>query len=46
MTLAPEPGSPTPPIEISGGAADATGHLTAPVVLLDDAFLNLSLIHI
>ncbi|MCU1357282.1 MAG: FAD/FMN-dependent dehydrogenase [Acidimicrobiales bacterium] len=35
----PQPGSPTPPIEISGGAAGATGHLSAPVVLLDDTFL-------
>ena len=34
MTLAPAPGSPTPPIEISGGAAEATGRLAAPVVLL------------
>jgi alkyldihydroxyacetonephosphate synthase len=40
MTLAPAPGSPTPPIEIAGGAAEATGRLTAPVVLLDDEFLG------
>lgn len=41
MTLAPASGSPTPPIEISGGAAEATGRLAAPVVLLDDEFLEL-----
>ena len=41
MTLAPAPGSPTPPIEISGGAAEATGRLAAPVVLLDDELLEL-----
>jgi alkyldihydroxyacetonephosphate synthase len=39
MDLEPAPGSPTPPIEISGGAAQATGRLTAPVVLLDDGLL-------
>ncbi len=39
MSPAPNSGSPTPPIEISGGAASATGRLAAPVVLLDDAFL-------
>jgi alkyldihydroxyacetonephosphate synthase len=39
MSPAPNSGSPTPPIEISGGAASATGRLTAPVVLLDDSFL-------
>jgi alkyldihydroxyacetonephosphate synthase len=39
MSPAPNSGSPTPPIEISGGAAQATGRLSAPVVLLDDAFL-------
>ena len=37
--LLPPPGAPTPPIEIAGGAADATGRLTAPVVLLGDGFL-------
>lgn len=37
--LLPPPGSPTPPIEIHGGGADATGRLAAPVVLLDDRFL-------
>src|SRR3954454_24198873 len=37
--LKPGAGSPTPPIEITGGAAEATGRLGAPVVLLDDAFL-------
>src|SRR4051812_16567065 len=37
--LKPGAGSPTPPIEITGGAAEATGRLVAPVVLLDDAFL-------
>src|SRR6478735_8366553 len=40
MSPAPNVGSPTPPIEIAGGAAEATGRLTAPVVLLDDAFLS------
>src|SRR6478752_5783060 len=40
MSPAPNSGSPTPPIEIAGGAAEATGRLTAPVVLLDDAFLG------
>lgn len=39
MSPATNSGSPTPPIEISGGAAEATGRLAAPVVLLDDAFL-------
>lgn len=39
MTLEANSGSPTPPIEIAGGAAAATGRLTAPVVLLDDDFL-------
>ena len=38
--LRPQPGHPTPPIEITGGAAEATGHLPAPVVLLDDDFLS------
>src|SRR3954469_14880954 len=37
--LKPGAGSPTPPIEITGGAADATGRVAAPVVLLDDDFL-------
>lgn len=40
MSPAPNSGSPTPPIEISGGGAAATGRLGAPVVLLDDAFLG------
>lgn len=39
MSPAPNSGSPTPPIDIAGGAAAATGRLTAPVVLLDDAVL-------
>jgi alkyldihydroxyacetonephosphate synthase len=39
MSPAPAPGTPTPPIEISGGADQATGRLTAPVVLLDDDLL-------
>ena len=39
MSPAPNSGSPTPPIEIAGGASAATGRLTAPVVLLDDDFL-------
>lgn len=39
MTLEPQPGAPTPPIEIAGGAEAAAGHLTAPLVLFDDAFL-------
>jgi alkyldihydroxyacetonephosphate synthase len=38
--LQPGPAAPTPPIEIAGGAATATGRLAAPVVLLDDAFLH------
>lgn len=38
--LSPAPGSPTPPIEIAGGAGAATGRLAAPVVLLDDHFLR------
>lgn len=40
MSPATNSGSPTPPIEIAGGASAATGRLTAPVVLLDDAFLG------
>ncbi len=40
MSPAPNSGSPTPPIEIAGGAAGATGRLAAPVVLLDDPFLG------
>ncbi len=40
MTSAtPAPGSPTPPIALAGEASAATAHLTAPIVLLDDAFL-------
>ena len=39
MSPPPNSGSPTPPIAIEGGAAAATGRLSAPVVLLDDAFL-------
>ena len=39
-TGTPSPGSPKPPIPLSGSAADATGHLTAPHVLLDDNFLE------
>lgn len=39
MSPATNVGSPTPPIDIAGGAAEATGRLTAPVVLLDDGFL-------
>ncbi len=39
MSPATNSGSPTPPIEISGGAAAATARLAAPVVLLDDEFL-------
>lgn len=39
MSPAPNSGSPTPPIEIAGGAALASARLTAPVVLLDDEFL-------
>jgi alkyldihydroxyacetonephosphate synthase len=35
----PAPGAPTPPIDLAGGGADASGHLTAPVVLLDDLVL-------
>lgn len=40
MSPAPDPGSPTAPIEIRGGAAAATGRLTAPVLLLDDEVLG------
>lgn len=36
----PRPGTPTPPIELAGAAAEATGRLTAPIVLLDDDFLD------
>jgi len=36
----PTPGSPTPPIAIAGDAVSATAHLTAPIVLLDDSFLE------
>ncbi|QXC62340.1 FAD-binding oxidoreductase [Aquihabitans sp. G128] len=35
----PPPGAPTPPIAIAGDPAGATGHLTAPIVLLGDDFL-------
>ncbi|MCB0977541.1 MAG: FAD-binding oxidoreductase [Acidimicrobiales bacterium] len=34
------PGSPTPPIALTGGGATATGRLAAPLVLLDDDFLS------
>ncbi|HEX2576820.1 MAG TPA: FAD-binding oxidoreductase [Aquihabitans sp.] len=41
MTSAsPAPGAPTPPIAIAGEAAAATAHLRAPLVLLDDGFLE------
>lgn len=40
MSLEPGPGSVTPPIAIAGDPGLATGHLTAPLVLLDDAFLD------
>jgi alkyldihydroxyacetonephosphate synthase len=40
MSIEPSSGAPTAPIEISGGAAEATGRLTAPVVLLDDDLLG------
>jgi alkyldihydroxyacetonephosphate synthase len=33
------PGTPTPPIDLTGGGAAASGRLTAPLVLLDDDFL-------
>ncbi len=36
----PRPGTPTPPIELAGPAAEATARLTAPIVLLDDDFLD------
>ena len=39
-SVTPTPGAPTPPIAIAGAASAATGHLTAPLVLLDDAFLT------
>jgi alkyldihydroxyacetonephosphate synthase len=35
----PGPGAPTPPIEIAGGAAGATGHLDARRVEVDDELL-------
>ncbi len=38
-SVTPPPASPTPPIAIAGDASEATGHLTAPIVLLDDDFL-------
>lgn len=38
-TLRPAPGTPAPPIEITGGASGATARLGAPVVTLTDAFL-------
>ncbi|MCU1499569.1 MAG: FAD/FMN-dependent dehydrogenase [Acidimicrobiales bacterium] len=40
VTSTPPPGSPTPPIAIAGDPAEATGRLTAPLVLLDDDFLG------
>ena len=40
MNLAPGPGSPTPPIALSGEPASVSGRLTAPLVLLDDQFLS------
>ncbi len=40
MSLAPEPGRPTPPIAIAGDPADATARLPGSIVLLDDAFLS------
>ena len=40
MNLAPEPGSPTAPIALSGELTSVSGHLTAPLVLLDDQFLS------
>lgn len=40
MTLQPAPGSPTPPIALSGEPGSTTGRLKAPIVLLDDAFLE------
>ncbi|CAN5851644.1 FAD-binding oxidoreductase [soil metagenome] len=41
MTAAtPASGSPTAPIAIAGEASSATGHLSAPLVLLDDHFLE------
>jgi alkyldihydroxyacetonephosphate synthase len=36
----PPPGAPTPPIAIEGDASSATGRLSAPLVLLDDGFLE------
>jgi alkyldihydroxyacetonephosphate synthase len=38
--VAPTPGRPTPPIELAGSAAEATGRMTAPIVLLGDEFLG------
>ena len=40
MTLQPPPGSPTPPIALSGDPGAVTGRLTAPIVLMDNAFLE------
>ena len=35
----PLPGAPTPPIELAGGAAGASAHLTTPVVPLPNGFV-------
>lgn len=40
MSNQPGPGSVTPPIAIAGDPREATGRLTAPLVLLDDPFLE------
>lgn len=40
MSLEPKPGTPTAPIAISADPGEAAGRLTAPIVLLDDSFLE------
>ena len=40
MTSKPPPGAPTAPIEIAGGAASATGHLSATRVEVPDAVIT------
>jgi alkyldihydroxyacetonephosphate synthase len=40
VTLRPAPGAPTPPIEIAGGAADATARLAAPRVEVRDDVID------
>ncbi len=40
MTLSPAPGTPVPPIALTGAPGEASGRLTAPLMLLDDTFLT------